>query len=452
MNCPRFGTEGWRGVIAYEITAEAMQNVARAIAEAILPLPVSAVVIGYDRRFLSEKFAEILAVNLATCEKPIILSHKPVTTPVISYAAKTHNAVGIMVTASHNPPEYSGIKIKGPHGGPVDEDFVRRVAESFHPLPYSPGKGRFERQDLETPYFEALHRLLGPSLTKPLRVQVVHDAMHGSAAGYLSHFWPQILGIRQEPNPGFGGTPPEPLQKYLGTLLEEVKSRHNALGFAHDGDGDRLGMVIPPRRFVPSNWTFALLLWQTVLLENKRGTIYKTFSTSHLIDQLAADFGLTLVETPIGFKHISNLMCRDELALWGGEESGGYGYAPFLPERDGTLAALRLMALAGEVPLPELLKKLEDRYGPHFQHRLDMETEKSIPLDRLKQTDRVLGVPLADIRERDGIKLIRQDGSWLMFRRSGTEPLLRIYAEAFDQATTLQLLSWGQEFIQNNGV
>ncbi|MGB9886588.1 MAG: phosphoglucomutase/phosphomannomutase family protein [Moorellales bacterium] len=466
MAAIRFGTDGWRDVISDGFTFANVRRVAQAISTYLLAQGYEGegVVVGYDTRFLSPRYGQMVAEVLAGNGFRVWLTQEAAPTPAVSWAVREKGAVGgVMVTASHNPPEYNGLKFKGPYGGSalpeltaaVERYLAEESAVRILPLERALAEGRIERFDPKPGYFAQLRRLVDFSAFARQRWCLVADTMHGAARGYwkdlLAGTGIEVVEIRSELNPGFGGVNPEPIEKNLEALFSAVRDRHATVGLATDGDADRVGAVDEQGNFVDSHRIFALLLRHLVAGRGWDGAVVKTFSTTRMIDLLAARLGKKLYVTPIGFKHICRLMLEDDVLI-GGEESGGIGIKHHLPERDGILSGLLLleiMALSGK-KLSELVAELLVEVGPHYYRRLDLELSQAQALVR-----RLAERPPADLGGRrvenqdglDGQKFFLEDGSWILFRASGTEPVVRIYAEAASPQAAEALLAAGAEYL-----
>ncbi len=472
----RFGTDGWRGVIAREFTFDGVRRVARALG-AILRVAHPdhqhlLLAVGHDTRFLSRRFAQEAAEVLASDGIEIRLSTSHLPTPVLAWSVPFLAAQGgLMVTASHNPPSYNGLKVRTADGGPATatltdqiEAEVRRIAvdaalrgEGVPPCAGQRRGGTIELFDPLPQYRQRLRALVNMERIAHSRPRVIIDPMYGATQGVVAALLREIglkvEEIHGEMNPWFGGVPPEPLVEHLGTLAERIKglSDSRTIGLAFDGDGDRLAAIDEDGSYVTPHQIFALLLRHFVTRRGLSGTVVKTFSTTRMIDRLTATYGLRLAVTPIGFKHIAEVM-RGEHVLIGGEESGGIGIAGHIPERDGIVSALLLLeALATEAkPLGALLRELEAEVGPHYYRRLDLKLAEGgdgMELGRRIRAEppaRIEGWHVKEVQTLDGVKLVAEDGSWLLIRPSGTEPVLRLYAEAptLDQAS--RLLDWGK--------
>ena len=472
----RFGTDGWRGVLGVDVTAATVAQVATAAAQELAAttpegLNSQEVLIGFDHRFLAPELAEVAAAAVQGVHLLPLLATGPTPTPTMSWSVRQRQALGALVlTASHNPPQWLGIKIKGPFGGSVDSAFTARVerrlrAGSVVPL----GSGPISRFDAWTPYLAALSQLvdcrrLGQRL-QHLGWQVLVDPMHGTAAGGL----PQLLGtpvveMRSRRDPLFGGHAPEPLAPNLLELTQRMKAAtatgQTVVGLAFDGDGDRLVAVDERGAFCSTQLLIPLLIDHLSRDTTRPGVVVKTVSGSDLMTTVARDHGRQVVETAVGFKHIAALMCQ-EAVLLGGEESGGVGFGHHLPERDGLLAALLVLEalVTAEQPLGECLAALQQRSGLHLHYdRLDLHlgdlTARNRLLRLLEQQPphTVAGETVTEVSHRDGdgikLRLGQGLGHWLMLRFSGTEPLLRLYCEAPSPEQVRSTLAWAEAFMQ----
>ncbi len=474
----RFGTDGWRGVIARDFTFARVRMVARAIGATLRSIRPdrqrSLLAVGYDTRFLSRRFAMEAAEVLAAEGIAVCLTASYLPTPVLAWSVPFLGAQGgLMVTASHNPPSYNGLKVRTADGGPATgpltdqiEAELRRFASDSEcwpeatpsPVSYATG-GAVEPFDPLLKYRERLHAMIDIERIGGSRLRVVIDPMYGTTQGFvaalLREIGLEVEEIHAEVNPWFGGVPPEPLAAHLGELAERIKglSGPNKIGLAFDGDGDRVGAIAEDGSYVTPHQVFALLLRHLVVRRGLAGRVVKTFSTSMMIDRLAATYGLPLTVTPIGFKHVAEVI-REGTFLIGGEESGGIGVAGHIPERDGIVGALLLLETlaAEEKTLGALLKELEAEVGPHCYQRLDLrlgEVGDGLALGKrihLEPPTRIAGLRVKEVQTLDGVKLVAEDESWLLIRPSGTEPVLRLYAEAPTVDQVSRLLNWGQAY------
>ena len=471
----RFGTDGWRDVIADGFTFQRVRVVAWALARYLQQVGWAerGLAVGYDARFLSDRFARAVAEVACGCGLSVHLPARHLPTPALAaYVVRHGLGGGVMVTASHNPPEFNGLKFKPPYGGsattaitgPLQEEANRLLAQGDEPpaadLEAAARAGRVRTWQPEPEYLEVLLPRVDRELIRRASLAVVADPMHGAARLVLAEALRQagcreVYLIRGDHNPAFGGVNPEPIEANLTPLVQAVRERPGvAAGLAVDGDGDRIGAVDEQGRFVNAHQIFALLLVHLVERRGLRGRVVRTVNTTSMVDRLARQYGLELVETPVGFKHVGEQMLAGDVLI-GGEESGGIGIAGHLPERDGVLAALLLveaMAATGR-RLGELVADLERRVGPHAYGRLDIpagDSQRARLQERLAswRPARLDGARVVDVRDVDGVKLLLEDGSWLMVRVSGTEPLVRVYAEAASPDAIRRLLDWGGRWVQ----
>lgn len=447
----KFGTDGWRGVIARDFTFDNLSVVAQAAMDYLNRegLGGKGLVIGYDRRFLSDAFARRVAEIAAGNGIGVRLTDDYVPTPALSWAVRESGAgAGVMITASHNPPEYNGFKVKEGFGGSARPDTTRMLEEivSFNlandrrvvarPFDEAERSGQIVRFDPCEDYFHQLGRYVDLELIAKAGIPAVVDPMYGAGSG----FFPRLLGnldeIHNAENPNFGGRPPEPTGENLVELSTLVKSGRYRIGLALDGDADRIGAVDENGDFFSSHCIFTVILRH--LIEHKRlmGGVVKTVSTTRMIDLLAQKYNLPLFETPIGFKHICELMLSKDI-LMGGEESGGLGVKGHIPERDGILLGLLLLesvAVSGK-GLRQQLDETMDEIGRFFYRRIDRRIEdvaKDQLVTRLSSQPpaEIDGRPVTAVNFSDGFKFIFENGDWLLIRPSGTEPVLRLYSEA----------------------
>jgi phosphomannomutase len=474
----RFGTDGWRGIIAADVTFANIRLAAAAIARRVLAEAAEGrpphVLVGYDTRFLSRDFARAAAEAMAAEGLRVSLADCFAPTPAFSYAVVRLGAAGAaVITASHNPPEYSGVKFKAAFGGSAPVSFTRGVeeeiariraasreprAETVQQAAGSGQQARIESFDARGPWLDRLEELVDVSRIGRSGIRVALDVMYGAGQGLLAERLRKagctVRELHAEVNPSFGGLHPEPIPKYMGLLLETVTGWDGVghrVGFAFDGDSDRIGPVDEDGQVISPHQTLALLVRHLVRNRKERGAVVKSVNIGHMVDLEAEALGLPLVVTPIGFKFIAAAM-QEHGALVGGEESGGFAMRGHIPERDPGLISLLLlecMAMTGK-SLGMLVREMESEYGSHRYGRVDLQLATLADRDRV--VTQVTGAPpdrLCDQAVRqtdtlDGIKLVRADWSWLMLRASGTEPLLRIYAEARSDADVQALLEWGK--------
>ena len=439
MNEPlRFGTDGWRAVVARDYTFANLTRMARATAEWLSSSSASpTVVVGHDARYMGDQFAAHVADELANEGVNVLLASGITPTPAISWATVAKGAsAGIVITASHNPPEYNGYKLKASFGGPATTSMTEAVEAALRPLDpghRARGGGRITESDICTQYCDYLTQRFSLG---DLGLSLVHDAMYGAAMG----FYTQLLGarnvleLRSEVNPGFGGMPPEPIERHLAGLLEAVPKEAAAIGIAHDGDGDRIGVVDERGQWVTSHLVMALLVRHLHKHCGLQGTVVRTFATSSILEKMGRAWGLPVETMPIGFKYVAPRFLETDV-LVGGEESGGIAVAGHIAERDGIYVGLTLLELlrARKKSVSELIQELFDEFGPHEYTRADVRTPAQpaivAELRRAGGLREIAGRRVTGMDLLDGFKHLMDD-AWLLVRPSGTEPLLRIYAEA----------------------
>ncbi len=474
-----FGTDGWRAVISDTFTFSNLRMVAQAIADAAASehwdtkstpnVNPNKFVVGYDTRFLSDRYAAEVARVLAANGFNVMLAQADAPTPAISYAVKYNNAAGgVMITASHNAPRYNGVKLKAAYGGSSLPEDCRKVEvyindneerargpnlmdfdkaremnliQKFNPLPA---------------YFNHLRRLINTDIIADNPQRFVVDSMYGSGRGTIRAFLQgtgcEITEIRGEMNPGFGGVHPEPIGKYLSPLAGAIGVGQGSFGLATDGDADRIGAMDERGNFVDPHKIMALSLKYLVEQRGWTGSVVRTVSTTRMIDRLAKCYGLTVHETPVGFNHIADYMMAEDVLI-GGEESGGISFKGHIPEGDGPamgLLLVEIIARSGKM-LGQLVDDLLNDVGPAFYERADLRLSR--PVAKKEMTDMLVnqapaeigGLKVAEISSRDGVKYILADDSWLLIRPSGTEPVLRVYAEGRSQPIVKELLGYGQK-------
>jgi phosphomannomutase len=467
----KFGTDGWRGIIADDFTFDNVRLVAGAIASYVLKYEDSqhGVIIGYDTRFASQRFARAAAETIADAGIPVKLANDYTPTPAVSYAVKHRDAAGgVMITSSHNPWNWNGVKFKGKFGGSATPAIMKRVEEELRAGATLKGKkAAIEEIDLKKPYIAAVCRFADVDLIAKTKFKFAVDAMYGSGRGVLEGIFRergvQHLAIRQELNPLFPGINPEPIEPHIALLQQTLLREKCDAGLATDGDADRVGAVAEDGGFVDSHKIFSILLrW---LLERKKwpGEVVRAFNTTRMIDRIAAKHGRKLHETPIGFKYIADLMMERDILI-GGEESGGIGYSRFLPERDGVLNCLLLANVMADEskPLGQLVADLQREFGSHYYGRRDLHISEDVKQSAIQrarsQSTQSLGHYRVLKKENlDGIKFFLDaptNGSgaeaWVLFRASGTEPLLRLYSEAASPELVDEILASGEAFANNS--
>jgi len=466
----KFGTDGWRAVIADDFTFANVRRVAGAIASYVLKHedPSRGVVVGYDTRFGSPSFARAAAEVLAAAGIPVQLSNDYVPTPAVSYAVKNSGTAGaVVITSSHNPWNWNGVKFKANFGGSATPAIMKIIEEETAAGAMPKGKpANIEEVDLKPAYVRAITRFADLDLIAKARFKFAVDSMYGSGRGVLAGIFGEhgieFLAIRQEVNPLFPGINPEPIEPHVRMLQDAVVREKCHAGLATDGDADRIGAVAEDGSFVDSHKCFSVLLdW---LLRRKQwpGEVVRAFNTTGMIDRIAAKHGRKLNECPIGFKHIADLMMDREIVM-GGEESGGIGYSKFLPERDGLLNCLLLANVMAEEkkPLGELVASLQKEYGAHYYGRRDLHIPDDLKLGTIARarsgdTARLGRYGIRKKENLDGIKFFLEASTngngaepWVLFRASGTEPLLRIYSEAASPELVQEILASSEQFVHS---
>jgi len=466
-----FGTDGWRAIIAEDFTFENVRICAQAVAEYLheRDLASRGLVVGYDTRFASERFAEAVAEVAAANDVPVALCSAPAPTPVVSYSVLDRQAGGaVIITASHNPGEWNGFKYKPEYAGSATPEIVESLEERIRQIQKADGhlksirlmeaekRGLVQRFDPAPPYLAQVERLVDLKRLREAGFTVVADPMHGAGIGYFKRILEggatRVIEMRNERNPLFPGMHnPEPIARNLGPLSERVLAEHADLGLATDGDSDRIGIVDERGVFVNPLDTYALLLLYLLEVRGQRGPAIRSLTSTAMADRLGRRFDIPIIETPVGFKYIGPKMM--ELgAIMGGEESGGFGFAGHIPERDAILAglfALDLLVHRGR-PFSAVLDYLVEVAGPSFYDRADVTFDAA---DRPRILQRVAeanpseidGSHVVSVNETDGKKFALDDGAWLLIRFSGTEPLLRIYTETTSQERVSRIIAVGRE-------
>jgi phosphomannomutase len=469
MTAIKFGTDGWRGVIAEDFTFANARVVAHAIARYVVRCEDArkGVIIGYDHRFASDTIAATAAEVVSSSGTPVFLTDKPCPTPAVSLLVRQRGAAGgLMITASHNPYQWNGIKYKASYGSSalpsivaqIENDLAVVQQENAPPLP--PQEKLIQPLEPRSPYLDTLEKLVDWKRLRDAKFRFVSDVMHGSATGLLFELFRRngiaCDEIRGSRDPRFGGVHPEPIEPHIEALRQAVLAGKYDAGLCADGDGDRIGAIDRDGTFVNPHQIFALLVWHLAGTRNLPGDIAKTFSVTKLIDKLAAKFGRKLHETPIGFKYICELMLEQNILI-GGEESGGIGTNLYIPERDATVSALllaELMAWHGK-SLGELLAVLTAEFGEYHYGRVDLDLkpgqkEKAIAHFSDAKLTRILDLPVVRREDMDGIKLYLSDVGWVMVRASGTENLLRVYCETSKVVTTQRVLKAVTQIVRDS--
>jgi phosphomannomutase len=454
-----FGTDGWRGVIAEDYTYENVRKVATAIARYVVRCekPQNGVLVGYDTRYASERFAHVAAEAVAATGTPVWLADEACPSPALSLLVRQRGAAGgIMITASHNPYRWNGIKFKASYGSSALPSIVSQIEKELEAVlrdgaPSTPARnGLIQSVHVRAPYVETIGKLVDWDRVRAAKLKLVADPMHGAARGLLREVLErhgvacdEIRGTR---DPLFGGANPEPIEPHVEPLRQAVLKGSYHAGLCADGDGDRIGAMDRDGTFITPHQIFSILLWHLAVTRKLGGDVVKTFSVTKLIDKIAQKAGRKLHEVPIGFKYVCELMLERDILL-GGEESGGIGTKLHLPERDATVTALLLvevMAWHGKT-LGELVRMLHAEFGEHHYGRVDLELgpgqkERAIAHYADSKLDRVLDWTVVRKEDMDGIKLYLGEIGWVMLRASGTERMLRIYSETTRTETTKRVL------------
>ncbi|MFC1871249.1 phosphoglucomutase/phosphomannomutase family protein [Chloroflexota bacterium] len=465
----KFGTDGWRAIIARDFTFDNVQICSQAVAEYLKQsgLASRGLVIGYDTRFASEDFAAAAAEVIAGNGIKVYLCTAAAPTPVISFGVTDRKATGgIIITASHNPAAWNGFKYKSGDGSSAPPEVIGKIEGNISqipdtvrvarmPLSQASKQGLVEHVDLEPAYFDQLARLIDFKELRRAKLKVVADSMYGAGAGYFGKLLGdgavELLEINGERNPAFPGIQPEPIAVNLGKLSTMVKAEKAAVGLATDGDADRIGIIDENGEFLTQLQVFALLCLYLLETRGERGAIVKTTTASSMLYRLGELFNVPVYETPVGFKYVAPKMMAEN-ALIGGEESGGYGFRGHIPERDGILAGLYFLDLivkTGKTP-SQLLEHLYSKVGPHHYQRLDLPfpaEERQAIEKRLRENppETINEVIVVKVDTDDGFRFTLADTSWLLIRFSGTEPILRIYAESNSKERVEKLLELGKE-------
>ena len=476
-----FGTDGWRAVISDTFTFHNLRSVVQSIADAVksgewnngAPLEPQIdpkkMVVGFDTRFLSDRYAVDVARVLAANGYTVLLAQADAPTPAISYAIRKYGAVGgIMITASHNAPRYNGVKLKAAYGGSASKEQCRRVEVYLNDneqlgrgpnlMDYDQARslGLIQRFNPIPAYYEHLRTLINFDIIAENPPRVVVDSMYGSGRGVMKGILQgtgcEVKEIRDEMNPGFGGVHPEPIAKYLSALAGAISTHLGNFGLATDGDADRIGAMDERCNFVDPHKIMALALQYLVETRGWKGPVVRTVSTTRMIDRLAARYSLPVYETPVGFNHIADYMLKEDILI-GGEESGGISFRGHIPEGDGILMGLLLVEMVAHsgLSLYEMTEKLLEDYGPAFYERKDLRLNRPVSKERmvsfLKENSpgQIGGESVNEVSTLDGVKYLLADDSWLLIRPSGTEPVLRVYAEGRSKEMVQALLQYGQE-------
>jgi phosphomannomutase len=461
----KFGTDGWRAVIGEDFTFGNVERVSQATADYWQSHPVQGVtkkvVVGYDRRFLSDAFAGRVAEVFAGNGFRVLLTPQPSPTPSVSWAVKAEGAIGgVMITASHNPPIFNGFKLKSHYGGSAEptvcqavESLVGRNSVKAVKSSDAAKSGAIQVRDVRKAHYAALKKLVDFKLIARSRLRFAHEALFGVGAGCFDQLLEgttcRVTTLNATHDPRFGGINPEPIPQNYTYSSAYLKHHPHDICLVTDGDADRVGAMDGHGNPLSTHQLICLLLHHFVINRHGKGRIVKALTTTSMVDKMCAEYGLEMVETGVGFKYIAAEMIKGNVLL-GAEESGGIGFPNHIPERDGIAAGLFLLELLAtqRVPVTRLIADLEKKFGPHRYGRIDSHyplEKRGALMDFLKKNPptKLLTSPIAQVKSADGVKFIAEDSSWLMLRGSGTEPILRIYAEAKSDAGVKRLLACG---------
>ena len=452
----KFGTDGWRGIVADDFTFANVRRVAQGAAEYIRSLSKDPLaVVGYDCRFASEDFARTVADVFAANGVRTLMFDRPSPTQVASWTVIDRKATGAaVVTASHNPYLFNGIKFKSETGSAASSDVIAQLEPRINALETVPvpdgskSDGLVSLYDPRAPYYAQIARMVDLDAIKSAGLHILHECMYGSGYGYIKELLDggrtSVVELHNERNPLFGGVNPEPIPPNINAAIEVMRSGRQDLCICTDGDADRVGIIDETGRFINQLQVFALLMLYLFDVRHMTGPVVKTVNMTAMAEKLGAEFGATVYEVPVGFKNVAPKMMETDAVL-GGEESGGFAIKGHIPERDGILIGLLFADMIVKLgqPLSQILAGLEKRVGPHSYARHDIHLNReAYDQDRKRilhtlethEPKEVAGVKVERIRSDDGFKFYLADGSWVLLRASGTEPLVRIYSEAADQA------------------
>jgi len=468
----KFGTSGWRGIISDDFTFDNVKIVTQAIADFIKSSKREKgkpVIIGGDARFLSEKFSEVAAEVMAGNNIEVLLCNRDTPTPVISYEIIRRKAAGaINFTASHNPPEYNGLKFSPSWGGPAtpaETDIIEKNIQKLKVVKVMKKEEAMKRGLIKIfepshYYLKRLKEIIDFKVIKKLKQKIIVDPLYATGRGYLDKILEEegikVKVINNYRDVLFGGFPPEPAKKNIGDLIQTVKQEKAIVGVATDGDADRYGIIDSDGTYIQANQILPLLLDYLMRTRNFKGAVVRSVATSHMIDKVAEIYNLKLYETPVGFKYIGEIMQKEDIVI-GGEESNGLTIFRHIPEKDGILACLLVIEMAAREKknLKELLNKLQEKTGKFFTKRENIkltETGKIKLLEKLKNfKEKEFGkFKIEKLITIDGFKFMFENNSWVMIRFSGTEPIIRIYAEANNEVILNQIMEQGKEFVLSN--
>lgn len=455
----KFGTDGWRGIIAKDYTLKNLKIVSQAVADYLGP--GKKVAVGYDTRFMSSNFAEVASEVLKNNGIEVLLSDRHIPTPTLSLTVKLRKLdLGIMITASHNPAEYNGFKIKIPSGGAAGPEVTADIESRFGKTAVKQNgdaSSQIKREDFIGDYIKFIRSYIDLRRIKNKRFKILVDAMYGSGDSFILQILKgtniKLEFIHNSINPSFEGRRPEPVEENLEDLKVRLRKEKFDLGIALDGDADRIAAVAPGGVFIHPQKILGLLALHLYQDRRWSGGIVKTIAGTTMIDNIAKFLQVKLYETPVGFKYISELMEREDI-LTGGEEAGGMGVKGYIPERDGTMAGLLLLEMMAyrNKNILKILNETEKQFGKYYYLRQDLQLARRIEPKKEDFPKELLDKKIVQVKEYDGIKLICEDESWLMFRASGTEPIMRIYAESKALSRAKRLLEYGKDLVLKYGL
>ncbi len=468
MSGIKFGTDGWRAVMDREFTFDNVKMVSQAVADYVNDirdpeeLRDKEVIVGYDSRRNSGEYADEAASVLAGNGIKVLLTDRITPTPAISYAIKQRRLTGgVIITASHNPAEYNGYKYKAFYSGSAGPEIIGKIESALGRNPVkslehkeAADKGLLKKDNVVPAHLDFVRGYLNMDLIKKSGLKVLVDSMHGAGGDYIEWLLAggdcAVKTIHADRDVTFGGVNPEPIAKYLGDFMPMTRDGGYDIGLATDGDVDRIGCALPDGRFLDAQYIMSLLLWHFVQDKKKTGSVVSTICGTEMLRKICEKYGLKLHVTPVGFKYICDIM-RTEDVLIGGEEAGGIGFKDYIPERDGILSGLLLVEMMAhrKKPILEIISDMEKEFGRYFYRKTSIEVNEDIkkrfmPSLGKEPLKEVLGQKVVKVDTLDGIKFVCDDSSWLLFRLSGTEPILRIYSEAHTEDKADKMLEFGK--------
>ncbi|MFN3967117.1 MAG: phosphoglucomutase/phosphomannomutase family protein, partial [Endomicrobiia bacterium] len=445
----------------FENVAKVSQAIANSLKKTNTQLPT--IVIGYDNRFLSEKFALISGSVFSKNGFKVLIASSSVSSPNLCHFIKSKNSTGIMITASHNPPKFNGIKVKASYGGPVPdwinkeiENEIQKIGNVSHHI----NNFSTEFIDIKPSYIEYLKLSVDFSIIRKVK-KIVLDGMHGCSGNYFDFLFDRenkqkIIKIREKRDPIFGGTNPEPIERNLSVLRKNVLAKKADIGLAFDGDADRLGVIDEKGKYLPPHIVFPLLLYYLTKYRGQSGKVLQTISLGYISKRIAEKYNLPFEETPVGFKYLTEKMLKENVLI-AGEESGGYSVCGEIADRDGILSGFVLVEMIGytKKKLSALVNELQREFGKTYFERIDIHISEII-YDKKEFSekiaslipDKINNIKVKEIKTFDGIKIIFKDDSWLLLRPSGTEPLIRIYSETPEKKQTEKMINFGIKILK----